>query len=105
MYEPANKSYRRLGELRPGQKDTSEAAIAAVLYKANRRSEADAMMPEILRLANDKKIDAYAMTVLYAADRKVDQGLEWFGKALMSGEAPPRAVRYGAELDSLRQDP
>jgi TolB-like protein/Tfp pilus assembly protein PilF/predicted Ser/Thr protein kinase len=104
MFEAAIGSYRRFMELRPEERATGQAAIAAVLYKANRRSEADAIMPEILPLATEGKIDPYAMTVLYAANGQIDQGLEWFGKALANGQASANAIRYGAELDSLRRD-
>jgi eukaryotic-like serine/threonine-protein kinase len=105
MYDKALQAYRRFIEINPDEKGNAQAGIAAVLYKGNRRNEADAMMPEILRLAAEKKADAYSIAMLYAIEEKIDDALQWFEQALQKGQAPSMFVRYAPEFDSLRRDP
>lgn len=106
MYEPAIQAYRKVIELAPDQKGKALPSIAAILYGAKRKAEADALVPEIMRMAGEGHVDAYAMTVLYATAGRLDQAFEWFGKALGGEEMlPARFIRYGPCLNSLRADP
>jgi len=103
-YDSAIEAYRKHIELAPGQKNKDLAAIARVLYRANRRSEADALMPEVLRSAANGEIDGLVMTELYAAAGEGDRAFEWFDKALGDVWLMPRFIRYEPELDTLRTD-
>ena len=104
-YDSAIQAYRRQIELAPDQKGKGLAAIAEVLYRANRKGEADALMPEILRLAVNGEVDAFSITGIYAGAGDLDHAFEWFDKALADRMLPPRFIRYGPELDPLRADP
>ena len=81
------------------------AAIAEVLYRANRRGEADALMPEVSRLAANGQVDAFSITGTYAEAGELDHAFEWFDKALADRMLVARFIRYGPELDRLRTDP
>jgi len=105
MYESAIQAYRRQIELAPDQEGKALASIAKVLYRSNRTGEADALMPEALRLAANGRVDAFSITELYTAAGEVDHAFEWFDKALADGMLPARLIRYEPELDSLRADP
>jgi tetratricopeptide (TPR) repeat protein len=106
MYEPAIQAYRKVIELAPDQKGKALASIAAILYVAHRQAEADALMPEITRMAGEGHVNAYAMAILYETAGQLDQAFEWFGKALGEKEMlAARFIRYGPELDALRTDP
>jgi len=104
-YDSAIQTYRRRIELAPDEKGKGLAAIAEVLYHANRRGEADALMPEVLRLAAKGEIDALSITGIYSAAGELDHAFEWFDKALADGMLLPRFIRYGPELNTLRTDP
>ena len=104
-YDSAIQAYRRWIELAPDQKGKGLAAIAEVLYRANRKGEADALMQEVLRLAANGKADAFSITGTYTAAGELDQAFEWFDKALADRMLLPRFILYAPELDSLRTDP
>ena len=105
MYDSAIKAYRRRIELAPDEKGKGLAWIAESLYRANRRGEADALMPEVLRLAAIGEVDAFSITGIYTAAGQLDQAFEWFDKALADSMLAARFIRYGPELDPLRADP
>jgi eukaryotic-like serine/threonine-protein kinase len=105
MYEPAIKAYRRRIELAPDQRGKGLAFIAEVLYSANRRGEADALMPEVLRSAANGEVDAFSITGLYATAGEPDPAFEWFDTALADPMLTARYIRYEPELDTLRADP
>jgi serine/threonine protein kinase/Tfp pilus assembly protein PilF len=105
MHESAIQAYRRQIELAPDQKGKALASIAKVLYRANRRGEADSLMPEVLRFAANGKVDAFSITELYVAAGELDHAFQWFDKALADGMLPARLVRYEPELDPLRTAP
>lgn len=105
MYDSAIQAYRKRIELAPDQKGKGLAAIAEVLYRANRRGEADALMPEVLRLAANGQVDAFSITGTYAEAGELDHAFEWFDKALADRMLAARFIRYGPELDPLRTDP
>jgi tetratricopeptide (TPR) repeat protein len=104
-YDSAIQAYRRWIELAPDQKGKGLAAIAEVLYRANRKGEADALMQEVLRLAANGNADAFSITGTYTAAGELDQAFEWFDKALADRMLLPRFILYAPELDSLRTDP
>lgn len=105
MYDPAIQTYRKIVEIAPGEKGRSLASIAAILYVANRKAEADSLMPEITRIAGADGVDAYTMAILQATAGQLDKAFEWFNKALADKTLLPRYLRYGPELDSMRADP
>jgi serine/threonine protein kinase/tetratricopeptide (TPR) repeat protein len=105
MYEPAIQAYHKVIENFPDEKGTALTSIAAILYVANRNSEADSLRPEITRMADEGKIDAYSMTILYATAGQLDQAFECFDKALAEETVTVPFLRYGPELDMLRADP
>ncbi len=104
-YDSAIQAYRRQIELAPDQKGKALASIAEVLYRANRRGEAGALMPEVLRLAANGEVGAFPITGIFAAAGELDHAFEWFDKALADRMLAPRFIRYGPELDTLRADP
>ena len=104
-YDAAIKAYQKQIELAPDQNGKGLAAITEVLYHANRRAEADALMPEVLRLAVNGKVDAFSIVGIYTAAGELDHAFEWFDKALSDGMLLPRFIRYGPELDMMRTDP
>jgi serine/threonine protein kinase/Tfp pilus assembly protein PilF len=105
MYDLAIQTYRRRIELAPDEKGKGLAWIAEVLYRANRRGEADALMPEVLRLAANGEVDAFSITGIYTAAGELDHAFEWFDKALADRMLTARFIRYGPELDTMRADP
>jgi eukaryotic-like serine/threonine-protein kinase len=105
MYEPAIQVYRKLIEIAPNQKGRALASIAAILYVANRKAEADSLMPEITQMAGEDRVDAYSMAVLQATAGQLDNAFDWFDKALADETLTPRYLRYGPELDTMRADP
>jgi tetratricopeptide (TPR) repeat protein len=104
-YDSAIQAYRRQIELAPDQKGKGLAAIAEVLYRANRKGEADALMAEVLRLAANGEVDPFSITGIYAGAGELDHAFDWFDKALADRMLLPRFIRYGPELDPLRADP
>jgi tetratricopeptide (TPR) repeat protein len=104
MYDSAIQAYRKEIELAPEQKGKALALIADALYRANRRGEADALMPEVLRLAANGEVDPFSITWIYAAAGELDHAFEWFDKALVNDMLAARLIRYEPELDRLRAD-
>jgi eukaryotic-like serine/threonine-protein kinase len=109
MFEQAIEHYRREAELNPDHKGDVLAMIATVLLSAGRKSEADSMMPEILKLAAEGTADPYNIAVLYGARGQKDVAFEWFEKLLQGGPAvritgDGRMIRYDPLLDPLRSD-
>ncbi len=110
MYQQAIEHYRRVSELNPDNKGDALAWIATVLVSAGRKPEADLMMPEILKLAEEGRADPYNIAVLYGARGEKDVAFEWFDEALQ--ETPERRtnghdsrmIRYDPMLDPLRSD-
>jgi hypothetical protein len=68
------------------------------------------MMPEILKLAGEGKVDPYHLVALYAIRNEKDAAFEWFAKALQKGTetrsngSDSREIRYDPLLDALRSD-
>ncbi len=110
MYQQAIEHYQKLGELDPNEKGNVLASIAYVLVSAGSKSQADSMMPEILKLAGEGKTDPYYIAVLYGALGDKDAAFEWFDKALQryserrSNGGDSRLIRYDPMLDPLRSD-
>jgi DNA-binding winged helix-turn-helix (wHTH) protein/TolB-like protein/Tfp pilus assembly protein PilF len=109
MYEEAIEHYQRVGELNPNGGDAL-AWVATMLVCSNRKSEADSMMAEILKLAGEDKADPYNVAVLYGMRGEKDAAFEWLDKALQSGSErrtnghDARMIRYDPMLDPLRSD-
>jgi DNA-binding winged helix-turn-helix (wHTH) protein/TolB-like protein/Flp pilus assembly protein TadD len=110
MYQQAIEHYQRVGELNPESKGDALAWVAIVLVSADRKSEADSMMPEILKLAGEGKADPYNVAVLYGTRGEKDAAFEWLDKALQRGSESrtngndARMIRYDPLLDPLRSD-
>jgi eukaryotic-like serine/threonine-protein kinase len=110
MYQQAIERYQKVGELIPGDKGNVLASIATVLVSAGRKSEADSMMAEILKLAGEGKADPYYIVALYAVRAEKDAAFEWFARALQRGPErrsngnDSRTIRYDPMLDPLRSD-
>jgi TolB-like protein/DNA-binding winged helix-turn-helix (wHTH) protein/tetratricopeptide (TPR) repeat protein len=110
MYQQAIKHYQKVGELNPDKKGDSLACVATVLVSAGRKSEADTMMPAILKLAGEGKADPYNIAVLYGQRGEKDDAFEWFDKALQRNRDrrsignDSRMIRYDPLLDPLRSD-
>jgi tetratricopeptide (TPR) repeat protein len=110
MYQQAIEHYQRVGELNPENKGDALAWVAMVLVSADRKSEADSMMPEILELAREGKADPYNVAVLYGTRGEKDAAFEWLDKSLQGGFEKrtngndARMIRYDPLLDPLRSD-
>jgi eukaryotic-like serine/threonine-protein kinase len=110
MYQQAIERYHKVRELNPAESGNVLASIAAVLVSAGRKSEADSMMPEILKLAEEGKVDSYHLIALYAIRNEKDAAFEWLAKALQRGTETrssgndSREIRYDPLLDPLRSD-
>ena len=110
MYEEAIEHYQRVGELNPKNNGDALAWVATVLVRANRKSEADSMMAEILKLTGEGKADPYNVAVLYVTRGEKDAAFEWLDKALQIGSErrtnghDARMIRYDPMLDPLRSD-
>jgi TolB-like protein/serine/threonine protein kinase/Flp pilus assembly protein TadD len=110
MYQQAIERYQKVRELDPGENGNVLASIATVLVSAGRKSEADSMMPEILKLAGEGKADPYHIVALYAVRGEKDKAFEWFARALQrrperqSNGNDSRMIRYDPLLDRLRSD-
>jgi Flp pilus assembly protein TadD len=109
MYEQAIEHYRREAELIAENKGDVLAMIATVLGSSGRKSEADSMMPEILKLAAEGKTDPYNIAVLYGVRDEKDAAFEWLDKVLQRGPGAritgdARMIRYDPMLDPLRSD-
>jgi DNA-binding winged helix-turn-helix (wHTH) protein/TolB-like protein/Flp pilus assembly protein TadD len=110
MHQQAIEHYRRVSELDPDNKGDALAWVATVLISAGRKPEADSMMPEILKLAEEGRADPYNIAVLYGARGEKDAAFEWFDKALQKASerrtngGDSRMIRYDPLLDPLRSD-
>jgi eukaryotic-like serine/threonine-protein kinase len=110
MYQQAIEHYQKVRELNPAENGNVLASIAAVLVSAGRKSEADSMMPEILKLAGEGKVDPYHLVALYAIRDEKDAAFEWFAKALQRATETrlngndSLEIRYDSLLDPLRSD-
>jgi serine/threonine protein kinase/TolB-like protein/Flp pilus assembly protein TadD len=110
MYQQAIERYQKVRELNPAENGNVLASIAAVLVSAGRKSEADSMMPEIVKLAGEGKVDPSHIVALYAIRGEKDAAFESFGKALQRGPEKrsngidSREIRYDPMLDPLRSD-
>ena len=75
-----------------------------------RKSEAESMMPEILRLAAMNKVDPYHLAALYGARGDENAAFDWFERGLRqapdvrTNEHQSRNIRYNPLLDPLRSD-
>jgi TolB-like protein/serine/threonine protein kinase/Flp pilus assembly protein TadD len=110
LYQQAIEHYQRAVELDPNERGNVLVSIAYALISAGNKSEADSMMPEILKLAGEGKADPYYVAVLYGARGDKDAAFEWFDKALRrysetrSNGDDSRMIRYDPMLDPLRSD-
>ena len=110
MCEQAINHYQRVGELNPEKKGDALAWIATVLVSAGRKLEADSMMSEVLKLAEEGRADPYNIAVLYGVRGEKDAAFEWFDKALQiasekrTNGGDSRMIRYDPMLDPLRSD-
>jgi TolB-like protein/DNA-binding winged helix-turn-helix (wHTH) protein/Flp pilus assembly protein TadD len=109
MYQQAIGRYEKAGELDPEIRGDALASIATVLVSAGRKSEADSMMTELLKLAGESKADPYNIAVLYGARGEKDAAFEWFDKVLQRGTGfrvtgNAGMIRYDPMLDPLRAD-
>jgi eukaryotic-like serine/threonine-protein kinase len=109
-YQEAIEHYQRLAVLNPDRKGDVLAWIATVLVFAGRKSEADAMMPEILQLAARDKVDPFAIAALYCARGDKDAAYDWFERGLKRASKVQTTglvwqfIRYCPMLDPLRED-
>jgi serine/threonine protein kinase/Tfp pilus assembly protein PilF len=97
--------YKKMAELSPESRGDALASTAIGLWRAGRAGEAQAIMPEILTLAESGQVDPYNMTLLYAAAGKKQESFGWFAKTLSTGRVDARFIRYDPFLDPLRHDP
>jgi TolB-like protein/DNA-binding winged helix-turn-helix (wHTH) protein/tetratricopeptide (TPR) repeat protein len=109
MYQQAIRQYEKAGELDPEIRGDALASIATVLVSAGRKSEADSLMTELLKLAGESKADPYNIAVLYGARGEKDAAFEWFDKVLQRGTGfrvtgNAGMIRYDPMLDPLRAD-
>src|SRR5438874_3493935 len=105
MLQPSIDHYKRMAELSPEHRGDALASTAIGLWRGARAEEAQAMMPEILTLAESGQVDPYNMTLLYAAAGKKQESFDWFAKTLSAGRVDARFIRYDPFLDPLRHDP
>ena len=105
MLQPSIDQYKKMAELSPEHRGDALASTAIGLWRGARAEEAQAMMPEILTLAESGQVDPYNMTLLYAAAGKKQESFDWFAKTLSAGRVDARFIRYDPFLDPLRHDP
>jgi TolB-like protein/Flp pilus assembly protein TadD len=109
-YQEAIEHYQRLAVLNPDRRGDVLGWIATVLVFAGRKSEADAMMPEILQLAARDQVDPFALAALYCASGDKDAAYDWFEKGLRRASKVQTTglvwqyTRYCPMLDPLRAD-
>jgi DNA-binding winged helix-turn-helix (wHTH) protein/TolB-like protein/tetratricopeptide (TPR) repeat protein len=104
MFQQAIDQYRMAGELSLDSKGDVLASIATMLTSAGRKSEADSMMPEILKLAIEGKADPYNLAILCAARGDKEEGFKWLAKAAANRQLMSGILRYDPQLDPLRSD-
>ena len=116
MYQEAIEHYQRVAVLNPVEQGNVLASVATALISMGRSSEAESMMPEILRLATIDKVDPYFMAAMYGARGDKSAAFDWFDKGLRGAsevrtraagfakEQESRMIRYEPLLDPLRSD-
>lgn len=105
MLQPSIDQYKKMAALSPEHRGDALASTAIGLWRSARAEEAQAMMPEILTLAENGQVDPYNMTLLYAAAGKKQESFDWFAKTLSADRVDARFIRYDPFLDPLRHDP
>jgi eukaryotic-like serine/threonine-protein kinase len=105
MLQTSIDQYKKMAELSPEHRGDALTSTAIGLWRAAHAEEAQAMMPEILRLAESGQVDPYNMTLLYAAAGKKQESFDWFAKTLVADRVDARFIRYDPFLDPLRHDP
>ena len=114
-YQEAIKHYQRVAVLNPDKQGDVLASVATALISMGRKSEAESMMPEILRLATIDKVNPYYVAALYGARGDKNAALDWFEMGLRRAsevrtgaglvkEQEARMIRYEPLLDPLRSD-
>src|SRR5207248_8668934 len=109
-YQQAIEHYQRVAVLNPDRQGDVLASIATALISMGRKSEAESMMPEILRLAAMNKVDPYHLAALYGARGDESAAFDWFERGLQRSikvridEQESRIIRYSFLLDTLRSD-
>jgi eukaryotic-like serine/threonine-protein kinase len=109
-YQEAIEHYQRVAVLNPDRKGDVLASIATVLVFAGRKSEADAMMPEILQLTARDKVDPFPIAALYCARGDKDAAYDWFDRGLRRASKVQTTglvwqfIRYCPMFDPLRSD-
>ena len=109
-YQEAIEHYQRVAVLDPDRQGDVLASIATALISMGRKSEAESMMPEILRLATMNKVDPYHLAALYGARGDENAAFDWFERGLRrapdirTNEQQSRNIRYNPLLDPLRSD-
>ena len=109
-YQEAIEHYQRVAVLDPDRQGDVLASIATALISMGRKSEAESMMPEILRLAAMNKVDPYHLAALYGARGDENAAFDWFERGLRqapdvrTNEHQSRNIRYNPLLDPLRSD-
>ena len=114
-YQEAIKHYQRVAVLNPDKQGDVLASVATALISMGRKSEAESMMPEILRLATIDKVNPYYVAALYGARGDKNAALDWFERGLRRAsevrtgaglvkEQEARMIRYEPLLDPLRSD-
>lgn len=104
QYEKALMHSRKVEEIDPSMHGETVAQIATILVHAGRTQEADQLMPELLALAEAKKVDPYNMTLLYAARGDSEKALHWFGQSESKAVNSPGLLRYDPQLDPIRSE-
>ena len=116
MYKEAIEHYQTVAVLNPDKQGDVLASVATALISMGRKSEAESMMPEILRLGTIDKVNPYYITALYGARGDKDAAFDWFDKGLrrasevraraagFTKEQESRMIRYEPLLDPLRSD-
>jgi serine/threonine protein kinase/tetratricopeptide (TPR) repeat protein len=109
-YQEAIEHYQRVAALNPDRKGDVLASIATVLVFAGRKSETDAMMPEILQLAARDKVEPFLIAALYGARDDKDAAYDWFDRGLRRASKVQTTglvwqfIRYCPMFDPLRSD-
>src|SRR5205085_11473386 len=96
---------KRMAELSTEARGDALDSTAIGLWRSSRAEEAQAMMPEILTLAESGQVDPYNMTLLYAAADKKQESFDWFAKTLSASRVDAMFIRYDPFHDPLRHDP
>jgi eukaryotic-like serine/threonine-protein kinase len=109
-YQEAIEHYQRVAVINPDKQGDVLASVATALISMGRKSEAELMMPEILRLATIDKVNPYYIVALYGARGDKNAAFDWFEKGLRRAsevrmkELQSGMIRYEPLLDPLRSD-